>query len=282
MARTFYMFLRAVAIVAGLVCTGYGAWLSWEHFGTLMGPIAAVVAAVLFITCEHAAKDRLWGHAASMGVLAVLMPTISSAAILQRNADTQASRVHGVASLNLPRVQAQAALDDAKAALKSTEEDKKAECSSGRGLKCQNLEKSLAEARKTVEAKRSELVKLGAQQTESTMASIIGDWSTVFDRAMAVAPAIALELAAPALLAFGFAPIPARYRRKQGPAPETVALQASLDAAKAENDKLAAALKKARGKLRKKREPRQPAPPSPAQVAKARPLKVVAGGKSST
>lgn len=283
MATYFYLFLRAVAIVAGVVCTCYSAWLSWEHFGTLLGPIAAVCAAILFILFEHAGRDRQWGHFASLSVLAVLAAIISGSVVLQRNADTQASRVHGVQSLNLPREQAKAALDAAETALKSDEADRRVECSSGRGPKCQDLEKRITEARKLVEAKRSEMVKLGARQSESPMASVLGDtWAPLFDRVMAVAPAIWLELAAPALLAFGFAPLPQRHHRPKGPAPETVAVQSQLDEASAKIEQLQKALRNARKRLREKREPRQPAPPSPAQPAKARPLKVVAGGKSST
>jgi hypothetical protein len=235
-----------------------------------------VSAAALFIFAEHAVSDRQRFHFASMGVLAVLAAVISGSVVLQRNADTQSARLHSTQSTNLPRAEAKAALDEAKEALKTAEAGTKAECSSGRGPKCLDLERREAEARQRVETKRSEVVKLGAQAAESSTASVLGDWAPIFDRGMVVAPAIWLELAAPALLAFGFAPLPNRLRRQKGLAPETVALQSQLNTAHGEIERLQEALRKARRRKRKEREPRKPAG-SPAKPAKAPPsLKLVA------
>jgi hypothetical protein len=57
-----------------------------------------------------------------------------------------------------------------------------------------------------VDEARGKLVKLGATTAETPVTAVLGEWAGTFDRAMAVAPALWLELAAPALLAFGFAP----------------------------------------------------------------------------
>jgi hypothetical protein len=240
---------RAVAIALGLVCTTYSAWLSWEHFHSLLGPIAAVTAAGLFIFGEHAGRDRHWHHCLSLGVLGVLAAVISGSVVLMRNADTQAERARAVMSDNLPKAEARKALAEAKEALDKAEAAAGAECSSGRGRRCDALETREKEARQRVTEARAKLVSLGATTAENPMGSILGGWADTFNRALAVAPAIWLELAAPALLAYGFAPVP----RKEEPKPK----------------------KKAR-RRKTKRAPRKPAGPSVKAASAAPRLRLVA------
>jgi hypothetical protein len=135
-----------------------------------------------------------------------LAATISGAVVLQRNAHTQAERAQTVASSNLPKAEAQKALAKAEKELDEARAEASSECRSGRGRRCSALEQREAEARQRVTKARSELVNLGAEAAEKPITAVMGGWAVHFDRAMAVAPALWLEVAAPALLAFGFAP----------------------------------------------------------------------------
>lgn len=131
----------------------------------------------------------------------MLAAVLSGAIVLQRNADTQAARLQAAQSSNLPWQQAQKALAAAEKALATAEAAAGAECSSGRGRRCEALEQREKAARQRVATVRSELVGLGAHTAERPIAAVMGGWAATFDWAMAVGPAIRLELAAPALLA---------------------------------------------------------------------------------
>jgi hypothetical protein len=209
LTHVLYYCRRAAAIALGLTLTGYSAWLSWEHFGALLGPLAAVSAAALFVFCEWAARDRQWHHALILGVLGLASAILSGSVVLIRNADTQAARVQAVETDNLPRTEAQKALEEAKTALSTAEAESKAECRSGRGRACADLDQREAAARKRVGEARSKLVGFGARSSTNPVASVIGEeWAEIFHRAIAVGPSLWLELAAPALLAYGLAPGP--------------------------------------------------------------------------
>ena len=57
-ALVFCYLRRAVAIALGGTLTGYSAWASWTHSHDVLGPLAAVSAAVLLALCERAWHDR--------------------------------------------------------------------------------------------------------------------------------------------------------------------------------------------------------------------------------
>ena len=105
--------------------------------------------------------------------------------------------------------------------------------------RCSSLTQRETEARARVKTARQDVVNAGAPAAENPVASVMGGWAETFHRGMAVAPAIWLELAAPALLAFGFAP----WARKEPEPPK----------------------KKAK-RRKKKRPPRTPTPITTADV----------------
>src|SRR5262245_60301152 len=89
-----YFVLRLSAIALGVGCTVWSAWQSWVHTPwDFTGPLAAVAAALMFIYCEHALRDRQRLHVLSLGVLGVLAAILSGSVVLQRNAHAQADRV---------------------------------------------------------------------------------------------------------------------------------------------------------------------------------------------
>jgi hypothetical protein len=245
MAHFSYYLLRGSAIVLGGSCTYWSAHQTWEHSPwDFTGPLAAVAAAALFIYVGHAAKGRQWVLFSVLGVLGLLAAAISSSVVLQRNAENQAKREASAQSGNLPRLAADKALVAAEAELKKASAEAAVECAKGDTVKavrtkeggvktliipntrCSSLTQRETEARARVETARQKVVKAGALTAENPVASVMGGWAETFHWAMAVAPAIWLELAAPALLAFGFAPWPhkdqpplrkAKRRKKKRP-----------------------------------------------------------------
>jgi hypothetical protein len=168
-------------------------------------------------------------------VLGIAAAVISGSVVLERVSAASETRVHAKRSDNLPRTQAQAALDEAREALSVAEAATAAECKSGRGPRCTGLEKREDAARQRVADARSKLAGLGALTAENPAASLLGPWAETFQLATLLGLPLWLELAAPAVLAYGFAPLPNRE-----PVP-----------------------KKAARKRKKKRPPRKPpAPPS--------------------
>jgi hypothetical protein len=99
-------------------------------------------------------------------------------------------------------------LAEAKTALAAAEAEANAECRSGRKSRCAATEIREEAARKRVAEARTQLVNLGARTSENPVASVLGDWTELYHRAMPLALPLWLELAAPAVLAFGFAPAP--------------------------------------------------------------------------
>jgi hypothetical protein len=234
LTRVFFYLRRIVAIALGLALTGYSAWASWAHSHDVLGPLAAVSAAILLALCEHAWRDRQWIRFGLLGLLGIAAAVISGSVVLERVSATNEARVHGKRSDNLPRLEARKALDLAEKALAAAEAAAKAECNSGRGPRCTGLEKREDAARQRAEDARSKLVGLGAQTVDNPAVSVLGAWAETFQLATLLGLPVWLELAAPVVLAYGFAPGP---RREDPP-------------------------KKAK-RRKKKRSPRQPpAPPS--------------------
>src|SRR5262245_16319806 len=133
---------------------------------------------------------------------------VASAVVIARNAHAQAERIQTAKSANLPRQQAQQALAEAQKSLAMAEAEARDECRSGRKGRCLSTESREAAARERVASARAQLAGLGADTSETPVAAVMGGWADTFSRGLAVAPAVWLECAAPALLAFGFAPWP--------------------------------------------------------------------------
>src|SRR5262245_23993679 len=215
MATLFYLLRRFVAIALGLALTGYSAWASWSHHHDLIGPLAAVSAAGMLIFAEYAARDRHWLHFGVLGILGLAAAIISGSVVFDRVASTNAARTQEAGSANLPRLEARKALDEAKETLKDAEAAVQAETKKG-GCKavCEGLKKDADAARKRVDEARNKLVGLGAETAENPAAKMLGAHAETFQLATLLGLPLWLELAAPAVLAYGFAPGPRKVPTK--------------------------------------------------------------------
>lgn len=230
MAYLFYLFRRLVAIALGLALTGYSAWASWHHNHDLIGPLAAISAAVLLAFCEYAWRDRRFVHFGLLGLLGLAAAAISGSIVLERVSHTQEARSHTARSANLPRLEAQKALTEAQQALDKASAEASDACRSGRGPRCTATEQRETAARQRVAEARSKLVGLGAETVVDPTAGVLGHHADTLRLATLLGLPLWLELAAPAVLAYGFAPAPRkevppkkkRRRRKVKRAPKPV------------------------------------------------------------
>jgi hypothetical protein len=206
MSSLFYYLRRSVAIALGGTLTAYSAWASWTHSHDVLGPLAAVSAAVLLALCERAWHDRQVIRLVLLGMLGIAAAVFSGSVVLERIADRQAARLSASRTDNLPKAEAQKALDEAKKSLKEAEAEARDECRSGRKLRCEATESREKAARARVAEARAKLVGLGAVSVETPVASVLGEWTELYHRAMPLALPLWLELAAPIVLAYGFAP----------------------------------------------------------------------------
>lgn len=136
MVTILYYLRRAVAIALGGTLTGYSAWCSWHHSQDVLGPLAAISAAVLLALCEHAWHDRQAIRLLLLGGLGIAAAVFSGSVVLERIAHSQAARLSAARTDNLPKVEAQKALAEAQTALKTAEAEASAECRSGEGKRC--------------------------------------------------------------------------------------------------------------------------------------------------
>lgn len=207
MATLAYYFRRLVAIALGLALTGYSAWTSWSHFHDAIGPLAAIAAALLLAFCEYAWRDRSYVHFALLGFLGIAAALISASVVLERVASTSADRTHQARSANLPRVEATKAVTEARARLATTEAGVLAETGrKGCGPVCKGLKIEAEAARKELAEARARMVKLGATAAENPAAALLGPWAETFQLVTLLGLPLWLELAAPVVLAYGFAP----------------------------------------------------------------------------
>jgi hypothetical protein len=201
MDKILYYGIRAVAIAFGMVLTVYSCFLSWEHFGTLLGPLASVGAAIFLVLAPHGRRYALalWG----LGILAM---AISAAVVTDRVTATDAARMQATMDANHPKVVAERALSDAKAELQAAANEAKAECLTGRGKRCRQLEILETAARQRVADARAKMASAGAQAPVDPARNIFGVWAEYYRVALPLALPLWLEAAAPVLVAFGFAP----------------------------------------------------------------------------
>ena len=180
----------------------------------------------MFVFANYALRDRQWLHLLSLGGLGVLAAIIFGSVVLQRNAHAQADRVQAAQSLNVPKLEAAKALAKAEEAL--TKAAASAECAELRALACVQGARVSGEGSSATGDRRPRR----GHPAENPTTAVLGSLAGTFQQAMAVAPAIWLELAAPAVLAFGFAPWPRkepaprrkvrrRGRRAPKPAPRS-------------------------------------------------------------
>ena len=220
MAKLFYYARRGVAILLGLALTGYSAWASWHHSHDVIGPLAAVSAAVLLALAEYAWHDRQKLRVVLLGLLGLAAAVLSGSVVLDRVATTNEARLHKTRSENLPRVEARKALETAEARLAAAEAAVLAETRDGGcGNVCRGFKKVAEAASIQVAEARTKLVALGAHTAEAPAAQIIASVFGVTPLAYQLFTPLALplwlELAAPAVLAYGFAPRPKRKRAKR-------------------------------------------------------------------
>jgi hypothetical protein len=217
MDRFVYYGLRAVAIVLACVLTGYGAWLSWCHFHSPLGPLVAISAAALLVIAEHA-WHRSKRRALLLGFLGVAAAVISGTVVVDRVTATDAARVQSTKNANHPKTEAQRALDDAKAELQAAATEAKAECLTGDGKRCKALKAREESARARVATARAAVVAAGAQADEDPASALFGAWAETYHIALPLALPIWLEIASPILMAYGLSPLqreaPERLQRK--------------------------------------------------------------------
>lgn len=218
-----YIALRIVAIAMALGLTGYSAWLSWSHFGEPAGPITAITGAGLFVFVEYAWRGRQWFRAVLLFGLGTLALVISGSAVLNRVSANQAAQLQAARSQNLPRVEAEKAVTEAREALAAASMAAVAECRSGRGSRCQSLEQREEVARQRVADARAKLVKLGAEvEVDPGARRIAAILPVSAETYQAASPALLplwLELTAPMLLSLGLSPprrkAPKKTRRRR-------------------------------------------------------------------
>jgi hypothetical protein len=208
-----YLFRRLIAIALGLALTGYSAWASWHHQGDLIGPLAAISAAALLAFTEYARRDRQHVMAGCLLVLGLAAAAISGSIVLDRVSHGQEARDHKARSANLPRQVAHKALVEAQQALKLAQADTSDACDSGPTPACKGAEKREDAARQRVVKARSEVVGLGAETVVDPTAGVLGHHAETLRLATLLGLPLWLELAAPVVLAYGFAPAP----RKEAP-----------------------------------------------------------------
>ena len=197
----------------GVALTGYSAWASWHHQGDLIGPLAAVSAAGMLCFAEYAWRDRQRVIAGCLLVLGLAAAAISGSVVLERVSHSQEARLHQARSANLPRQEAHKALAEAQQELAKAEAEASDACRSGRGPRCTATEKREDAARQRVSKARAELVGLGAETAEDPPVGILGAHAATLRLGTLLGLPLWLELAAPVVLAYGFAPAP----RKEEP-----------------------------------------------------------------
>jgi hypothetical protein len=165
---------------------------------------------VLLALCEYAWRDRQVIRLLPLGGLGIAAAVISGTVVLERVSQRQEARLQASRTDNLPRQAAERSLAEAKKSLEKAEAEARDECRSGRKARCESTETREDAARKRVAEARAKLVSLGAISAENPVASVLGDWTELYHRAMPLALPLWLELAAPVVLAYGFAPGPAR------------------------------------------------------------------------
>jgi hypothetical protein len=210
-----YLFRRAVAIVLGVALTGYSAWASWTHQGDLIGPLAAVSAALLLAFCEYARRDGQRFMACALVVLGLAAAAISGSIVLERVSHSQEARDHKTRSANLPRIEAHKALTEAQQELTKATAAAGDACGDGEGRECTAASKRETAARKRVAEARSQLVGLGAETVVDPAAGVLGAYADTLRLVTLLGLPLWLELAAPVVLAYGFAPGP-----RKGPEPK--------------------------------------------------------------
>ena len=273
MAFFCYLFRRAVAIVLGVALTGYRAWASWTHQGDLIGPLAAVSAAVLLAFCDYAWRDRQRfmgrrprGARPGRG-RHLRLDRVGACVSLARGACPQGA-VSQPAEDRSPKGSrhAQQALDKASAEASDA-------CSDGAGPSCKATSQRETVARQRVTEACSKLVGLGAETVVDPAAGMLGAHAETFRLIVLLGLPLWLELAAPVVLAYGFAPAP-----RKGPDVKTAAMQAALDAANGKIGKLQASLRQVRSRGKP---PSASKPTAPSVQTAARPsLKLVAANQN--
>jgi hypothetical protein len=212
----FYYGRRSVAIALGLALTGYSAWASWTLTHMMSsGPLQRSPQPCCSLCVSTHGTDRQWVRFGMLGMLGAAAAVFSGSMVLERVASTSEARNHQARSANLPRAEARKALDEARD-LKTAEAAVRDETKKG-GCKavCEGLKKEADAARQRVDRARAELVALGATSAENPAATLLGPYAEMFQTATLLGLPIWIELAAPVVLAAGFAP-----GRRKAPAPQ--------------------------------------------------------------
>jgi hypothetical protein len=124
----------------------------------------------MFHFAETSWLERFRLRALLFGGLTMLAALISLTGVISRVGSAADARLRQRHSENVPRTQAELALNEAREAFKAAEAAASAECSSGRGSKCLGLEEQEKSARQRVEDARTKLDGVGAHTVEDPLA----------------------------------------------------------------------------------------------------------------
>ncbi len=180
----------------------------------MSAPIAAVVGAGMFHLSGACRQDRRHLSALIFLGLGALAASITLLATLDRVASTKDRSIQGRRSEKLARVEAQAAKTRAEAGLAKEESEAARECASGRGPKCLGLEQRADAARQRVSAASADIVRLGAEIAEDSMAKRLAAFLPVSEAKVSLWQPVMLptwlDLSGLALLTFGLGYAPQR------------------------------------------------------------------------
>jgi hypothetical protein len=212
MSKILYATLGVAAIALSWLATAYSGVISYEHFlprgqlialqGPLMGVLACALLAIVGLTWRTG-----WVRALVFGVLGLAAATVSASIVIERTIATQAAAVQAARDANHPLSVAEQALEDAKVEAKAAADEAKAECQSGHGKRCKELEQREQAARERREVARTKLATKPAKVIEDPagvqMASVIGISPVTYRLLQSASPGTIMEIVAPLLSEFG-------------------------------------------------------------------------------
>jgi hypothetical protein len=223
MSKILYATLGVSAIAFSAVLTAYGAHLSYEHFGSWLGPLMATAACLLL-----SIADLVWRkhtvRALVFGVLGLACAVVSGSVVIDRTIAKQVATVQVAKDGNHPRHQAE--LDRTKTELEVTRAAAytKETCARPKAVTaCRSAKKAEAAARARYTDATNKVVSAGAKvdvdPAAVQMASLLHISPGTYRLIQSVSPGTLLELIAPLLMAFGAHTLQGLLERK---APEKI------------------------------------------------------------
>jgi hypothetical protein len=228
-----YAIIGISATAYSLWLTGYSAALNLEHYQGMLryiGPSASIGACLALCYAEigwRAGKVK----ALVIGAVGLVALVASGVVIMDRVASTQQASIQAARDSNLPKVQAERALEDAKAELKAASDQVNLARKDGRCRQCPALTRTESEARARVDAARAKVVTAGAMAEvdpgAATISTVFGISPELYRRSLPLLLPAWLEIAAPVFGLFGVHMLMAAFGRPVPVADGTMAPRAS-------------------------------------------------------